>query len=309
VVITFQSASEMSLDLLTFPILPEHQFDRISQAVDKVSGFKPIGTGPYKYKSYDPTSHLTLVANEEYHGTVPENRLSFQILPSKVIFFNLLKASNLSLIISKAADRASQLSGEDVTIVDFPSNEVEYLGYNFANPDLAKRSMRMAIASAIDPQKIIEESYFGSGITNSDIYYPGYLGAEPEKDPYVFDPEVSDTYLEKGGYQDTNNDGYIENEAGEPLTLRILVNGNNSSRYLSAKQIKSFLKEVGIKTVIERVDFDTYMAKLTSGDFDLYLGGMKLAKNMDLRLLLSKDGANNYLGYGNGKLDDLLNRL
>lgn len=309
VVISFQSASDMSLDMLTFPILPEHQFDTIYQAVSKISGFKPIGTGPYKYKSFDPTSHLTLVANEEYDGVVPKNRLAFQILPGKVSFFNLLKASNLSLIISTAADRASQLSGEDVTIVDFPSNEVEYLGYNFAQPDLSKRSVRTAIASAIDPQKIIEESYYGSGITNGDIYYPGYLGTEPDKDAYMFDPDISSRYLEKAGYVDTNNDGYLENETGEPLTLGILVDGNNESRYLSAKQIKTFLKEIGIKTEIERVDYTTYLAKLQSGDFDLYLGGMKLSKNMDLRMLLSKDGEYNYLGYGNGKLDDLLNTL
>jgi peptide/nickel transport system substrate-binding protein len=309
VVIRFQSERDMSLDILTFPILPQHQFEGIGQALDKVTGFKPIGTGPYRYKVFDPTSHLTLVANEEYHGEIPENKLMYQILPGKVNFFNLLKASNLSLIISKAADRASQLSGEDVTMVDFTSNEVEYLGYNFLQKDLAKRSVRFAIAKAIDPQKIIDESFYGSGIVNSNLYFPGYLDTDTNADFHLFDPDASDEYLDKAGYQDKNRDGYLENGDGEALTLRILVNSNNPSRVLAAKQITVFLKDVGIKVITDKVDFDTYLSKLNSGDFDLYLGGMILSKNMDLRNLLSKDGENNYLGYGNGKMDDLLNRL
>jgi peptide/nickel transport system substrate-binding protein len=309
VVVYFESATEMGLDLLTFPILPKHQFDSISEAVQKVSKFKPVGTGPYKYKGFDPTTRLILTANEGYVGEVPQNRLVFQVLPKKVNFFNLLKASNLSLIISKAATRESEVSGEDVKVVDFPSNEMEFIGYNFSNVDLAKRSVRIAVASAIDPQSVIDESFYGSGIAAESLYFPGYLGVEPLEEAYAFDTDVSEDYLLKAGYKDKNGDGYVENADGETLTVRILVNSNNTSRVLAAKEIRGFLKDVGIKATVDKVDWATYLAKLNAGDFDLYLGGMKLSKSMDLRSLLSTGGDNNYLGYGNGKLDDLLNQI
>ena len=309
VVVYFNSATDMGLDLLTFPILPKHQFSHISDAIAKVKGFKPIGTGPYKYKSFDPTTHLTLVANTQFSGDIAKNTLVFQVLPNKVNFFNLLKASNLSLIISKSATRESEISGEDVTEQDFPSNEVEYLGYNLSQADLAKKSVRIAIAEALNPQEIIEESYYGSGVVNSDIYFPGYLGAEPIKDAYGYDTAVSDDYLTKAGYKDKNGDGYLENPACEPVTLRILVNANNGSRVLAAKEISASLKDIGLKSTVDKVDWNTYLAQLKSGDFDIYLGGMKLAKEMDLRSLLSTNGTNNYLGYGNGKLDDLLDQM
>lgn len=309
IVIYFNSKADMSLDLLTFPILPKHQFNNIDNAIAKGSGFRPIGTGAYQYNHFDSTNQLSLDANKAYYGVVAKNSLSFQVLPSKVNFFNLLKASNLSLIISKSATRESEISGEDVKVINFPSNEVEYLGYNFAQPDLAKRSIRVAIASAINPQEIIDESYFGSGVVNDDIYFPGYLGIDPIKKPYTFNDAVSDKYLKAAGYQDKNGDGYLENPAGSPLTLRILVNENNSSRLLAAKEIVAFLKEVGIKGTIDKKPWSDYLAQLRSGDFDLYLGGMKLSKDMDLSALLKKDGANNYLGYGNGQLDNLLDKM
>jgi peptide/nickel transport system substrate-binding protein len=307
--IYFNSPAEMSLDLLTFPILPKHQFNKIGDAVDKVSGFQPVGTGAYKYQSFDPTSQLTLVANSEYFGDIPRNKLVFQMLPNKVNFFNLLKASNLSLIISKVATRESEISGEDVKVVDFPSNEVEYLGYNFLQPDLAKRNVRIAIASALNPQAMIDENYYGSGITNDDLYFPGYLGVEQLKEPYVFDGDVSEESLKKSGYEDINGDGYVEDGAGNPFILRILVNSDNGSRVLSANQIVASLKDVGVSATVDAVDWETYLAQLQSGDFDLYLGGMKISKNMDLRSLLATGGANNYLHYSNGKLDDLLAQM
>jgi peptide/nickel transport system substrate-binding protein len=309
VTIFFNTASEMSLDLLTYPILPKHQFEKIGNALDKVSGFKPIGTGAYKYESFDPTSQLTLIANSEYFGEKPQNTLIFRVLPSQLNFFNLLKASNLSLIISKAATRETEISGEAVSVVDFPSNEFEYLGYNFLNPELSKRSVRVAIAYAINPKEIIDESYYGSGITNDTIYFPGYLGTEPLEEPYGNDGALSEEYIKKAGYEDKNGDGIVENAEGEPLTFRVLVNNNNDSRMLAAIQIVDSLKDVGINATIDAVEWTAYLTQLQTSDYDLYLGGLKLSKNMDMRNMLSQGGQYNYIGYNNGKMNELLEQM
>lgn len=309
VTVYFNSADEMSLNLLTFPILPKHQFERVGDAVAKTTNFKPIGTGAYAYKSFDPTDELLLVANSKYFGQVPQNELAFRVLPNKVNFFNLLKASNLSLIISKSAGRESEISGEDVTVVDFPSNELEFMGYNFTQGDLSKRSVRSAIAYAINPQELIDESYFGSGVPSGDLYFPGYLDAKPQEDLYAYSVETAEASLKQGGYTDQNGDGIVENAEGDPLTFRILVNSNNPTRLLAARQIKDFLKEIGIQSTVEPEDWNTYLSRLNSGDFDLYLGGMQLSQDMDLRMLLAKSGQYNYIGYTNGKLDGLLDDM
>ena len=307
--IYFSSATNMSVDLLTFPIMPEHQFDSIGEALAKVANFKPIGTGPYKYKKFDATTQLTLNAYDDYYGEKAENKIVFQVLPNKKNFFNLLKASNLSLIVSTSAARKADISGEDVEVVDFPANEAEYLGFNFSQKDLAKKSVRKAIANGLDLQKIIDECYYGSGVINDDMYFPGYLNVDAMEDPYTYDETESVQLLKTAGYTDQDGDGYLEDKDGEPLVFTLLVNKNNKSRVQAAKYIDRFLKEIGVQITVNKVSWDEYVAALSAGDFDLYVGGMKLSGSEDPRAWLNSEGEYNYTGYANGKLDDLLDQM
>ncbi len=307
--IFFADGNNMGLDLLTFPILPKHQFDSVYTAIKKTSGFKPIGTGTYKYKKYDSTTKLVLSAFKDYYGDLATNKITFQVLPNKKSFFNLLKASNLSLIVSKSGDRAAEFSGEDVTIDDFPSNQEEYIGFNFSQEDLSNSSVRKAIAYSLNPQEVIDECYYGSGVTNENIYFPGYLGVDPLKDQYSSNEPAAADLLKQAGYKDTNGDNYLENPGGDLVTLRILVNSNNHSRVLAAKMVNKSLKEIGIRSTITKVAWDTYLSDLKSGNFDLYLGGMKLSTAMDFRDWLSGGGTYNYIGYNNSKLDNLLDNI
>jgi len=307
--IYFSDATNMGMDLLQFPILPKHQFNSAYQAVNKVSGFHPIGTGMYKFRKYDATKQLNLTAFSGYYGDKATNKITFQVLPNKRSFVNLLKASNLSLMISASAARNAEFSGEDVTIKNFPSNSSEYIGFNFKQKDLANRSVRKAIVYALKPQDIIDECYYGSGVASENIYYPGYLGVDPIKDAYKFDDSESTQLLKLGGYKDANGDGYLENAAGDLITLNIVVNENNSSRVLAAKQIGQSLKDVGIRCNVTKLPWNSYLAALKSGDFDLYIGGIKGSTAMDLRDWLNGDGANNFTGYNNDQLDTLLDQL
>lgn len=307
--IYFSSANNMGMDLLLFPILPKHQFSGVAEAVDKADGFHPIGTGRYKFRKYDATKELNLAAFSGYYGDKATNKITFRVLPNKTSFYNLLKASNLSLIVSGSSVRNAEFSGEDVTIKDFPSNQAEYLGFNFNQKDLANRSVRKAIAYALKPQDIIDECYSASGMTSENIYYPDYLGVKALKNPYKYDDAESTRLLKLGGYKDSNGDGYLENAGGEAFSLNIVVNENNHARVLAAKLIDRSLKDVGLHCTVTKLPWDAYLSALKSGNFDLYLGGVKESTAMDFRDWLNGDGVNNFTGYNNDQLDDLLDRL
>ena len=80
---------------------------------------------------------------------------------------------------------------------------------------MSKSSVRKAIAYSLNPQQIIDECYYGSGVTNENIYFPGYLGVEPLKDQYSFDESAATDLLKQSGYKDTNGDNYVENPDGD----------------------------------------------------------------------------------------------
>jgi peptide/nickel transport system substrate-binding protein len=307
--IYFSSGTEMGLDLLTFPVLPAHQYKTASKAAAAGEGFKPVGTGPYAFKSYDPTTELVLVPNGDHAGGAPENQLVFRVLPTNSNLFNLLKASSLSLIVSRDADRETRISGSDVTSVNFPQDRVEMLGYNMAGAATQKRSIRKAIACAIDVQGLIDECYYGSGIRSGSLYYPDYLGIGADEDLYAYSRDDAKAFIEAAGYADSNGDGYVELPDGSPLVLRFLVNRENGSRVAAAKAITAELKKVGLDTDLQIFLWDEYVAALRSGAFDLYLGGIKVTPAMDFRPWLAGGGAYNFTGYKNGRLEDLLNQF
>lgn len=307
--IEFTSSGEMGLDLLDFPILPAHLYDGARDAVSQNKGFKPVGTGRYALEGYDPTTELRLASNPEYFGTVMENRLVFRVLPDKSNFFNLLKASNLSLIFSKDLDRASRISGEDVTSVDFPGNSLEYLGYNLAQPATAKKSLRKAIAYAIDIKRILAECYSGSGRMSGSLYYPGYLGIEVRTDPYALDISLAKTLVAKGGFIDLDGDKRVDLPDGTTLTLRILVNKENKARVLAANEVSDSLKKIGLASDVVALPWEEYLAALEAGEYDLYLGGIKTTPGMDFRAWLRGDGIYNFTGYRNVRLEEMMDQF
>ncbi len=313
--IYFSSSKNMGLDMLTFPILPEHRYDSIYSLTGSTGKFKMVGTGRYKYKSYNEDKALNLKANEDYHGEVPENSLSFVVVSGKSTAFQLVEASSLSALVTRSVTREANVQQNDQRIIAFQGNEAEYIGFNFNKTSTYDKDIRKAVATAIDNEKLIQEIYVNSGITTDSMYYYGYLGTEKGKDPYAYDPDKAENYLDRAGYSDRNEDGWVENNYGSSLSLTILVN-SDANRYVdTAEQIKEDLEAVGVHAYINKLPSKSYKAYLKSGNFDIYVGELKYDQTMDLREMLngeeqvlksskSKSAYNDHNGLVHSESDD-----
>ncbi len=304
IVIDFDSNTRMSMNSLTFPIVPEHVFDSVSDALAPDADFIPIGTGQYSCKSYSKTDKLSLVANEEYFGKKAKNNVTFEIIPQRATMYSLLEAGSVSLLVSRDPARKTTITKKGIDIVDFPSNQVEYIGYNFDTIPMDDKDVRKAIASAVDSKRIIEECYFNSGMVNDSIFFPQYLGVDNSEETYPFSLDKAADYLEEGGYK-MAEDGVLKDKEGNPLNIRILVNAENKPRNASAEIIADDLKKLGINVTLSQLKGTSYQSALSRGDFDIYLGGYQFDEQMDMRLLLTNAGEN-YTGYSNDKVYDML---
>lgn len=182
VVISFKSPDDVSVSNLTFPILPEHQFKKASDARMVNSAFVPIGTGPYAVESADVSKEVILKGYPGFiGGPAANNIMHFKVLPNRMDAVNLFDINDFSIAFSKDLDRETLLTNKDVKVVSFPSNEVEYLGFRCDQPVLQDARVRRAISLAIDDKEIIETAYYNSGMQNDTLYYPNYLGVSSEK--------------------------------------------------------------------------------------------------------------------------------
>ena len=285
--IHFSSGTNMGLDMLTFPILPKHRYDGAYSLAYNTGKFKMVGTGQYRYKSYNSDKSLELLANKDYHGTVAENNLSFVVVSNKATAFRLVEASSLSAVVTRNVEREANVQQKDQRIIDFPGNEIEFIGFNFNNNMTYSKDIRKAVATSIDNDRLIQEVYVNSGIKTDSMYYYGYLGTEKGKDPYAYDTEKAERYLDRAGYTDRNSDGWVENSSGSSITLTILVNSDNDRYVETAEEIQEDLEAVGIHSNINRLPAKSYQGALKNGSFDIYVGELRFDEAMDLRDFLN----------------------
>lgn len=307
--IYFNNGSHMSLDYLTFPILPEHKYDGISDVLGRKSSFKPVGTGKYQYKSSVEDKEIKLSSNEEYHGIVPKNSITFSVVQNPDTAYQLVEASSLSAIFTKDSNREKHVQRKSQVMLEFPSNEAEIIGFNMSKEGTSVKNVRKAIAYAIDNSEIIHNVYDNSAIHNDSLYYPNYLGVKTEKDPYKHSVKKAKKYLKEAGYEDWNNDGIAENSSGAHLSIEILVNGDQKKKVEEANIIKRNLKTVGAGAYVTAVPKKLYKKYLEKGNFDIFIGSMKYNGSVDLRDLLEFDKpqevyvSDNY-SYRDNKKDD-----
>lgn len=307
--INFKSNASASVANLTFPIIPQHRFKSVEAAKNEKASFIPVGTGPYLIGEFNEMTNIVLVGNERYHGGyVPKNTLHFAVMPNKINAYQLMEVEQISLAFSKELNRETLYANQNLQVISFPSNEVEVVGFSFKHSPLEEKLVRQAIASAINTQEILDGAYFKNGILNDTIYYPNFLGVQSGKSKYDFDPARGKLLLAEAGYTDKNDDGWVENENGQHLSIRILVNEDDQSRMAAAEMIKSGLEKIAVQSVILAKDWKSYQTDLANGNFDLFVGGFQLQETYDLRGLLHSSYGN-VLGYNNADLDLLLDRM
>ena len=286
--VVFKDKNDAAIDNLVFPIVCASEYDRDKNNVP--------GSGPYRNKKYDSHKALYLRPNKHYYGEKPENKIEIKVLPDKRKAVNLMEIDAVTSCFLEIQD--ADMVAEDFHFRETPvvSSEAEYLGFNFDNYILSHKEMRQAIAYAINTDSIIKDNYGGAGVPSDTIYYPGFLGTENKGDVYQYNQSKALEILDDLGYKDRDEDGVIENKKGKDLDFKIIVNKNDKNRVLTAKQVSTELRQIGIRSEVKKLSWDEYVKALENGKFDLYLGGYEFDKQYNLKKLFEKG---NTLRYNN----------
>jgi len=180
-----------------------------------------------------------------------------------------------------------------------------------ASPNLSSYRTRYAVSYAINRTKIIEDVFLGYGSAACVPVPPTsfmYIGAENEKN--TRDTEKAKALLFEAGYnlEEGIMRRTLEDESTEELRLTLLVNEENEERKKYAAIIKDNLAEIGVLVQVEAVDFETYLARLREGSFDMYAGGCQFSADLSYDFLLGEESivAN---GYASADMKEALSSL
>lgn len=284
VVFTLKKSDPFFVNLLDFPIIKAGSESIKSE--DNII-LPPIGAGRYVLD----TESASLSPNPTYYGgSQAIGSIKLINAPGRESIDHYVSSGVVSVCYNDFGDNTvPQMSGLKASV---PLNNMVFIGINMSQWRLKNQYLRYAISSAVNRNEIVSEAYYGNGTVAEGPFNPlwehgkGFQTLESESNT-----QISVVNLEKIGYNGIDNEGFRLDSSGRRITLRLLVNSDNSARLVAGRLIAARLEKVGIEVTLDAVDYNTYLAKLARRDFDLYLGEIRLLNNMDLTELVTPGGS------------------
>ncbi len=230
---------------------------------------RPVGSGPFKFVSYDSSQQVVdLTANESYWEGPPQIKsLRVRVIADA----NAMQAELLSgrvdiapLPTSLSPDAIKGLGGNSkLQVVQFPGSNLVLLTFNVSEAPLNDARVRQAICYAIDREGMIRDLLLGQGkLAHSMLPEESWAYTSGEK--YSYDPEKARRLLDEAGFKNG------QMRFATPLVFRI--SGSSTQARNVAGIIQSSLKLVGIPVSIESAETNTHFQELRRGHFQIAYG-------------------------------------
>lgn len=328
--VSFDQISSNNIELLTFPIIPQHIFTDSRNSFAKaleLENYQPVGTGPYKFVNYEKFKNISLVAYDGYREGKPFiTNVEGKVLEDEQLILTAFETGQLSMAAAIGVDWDKYKSNKRIRTVEYVSNNYEFIGFNFDNEIFHNEkglALRKAIYYGIDRQAIISKIFLGHASQVDVPVHPDSWLASEDANTYGYNLEKSKELLEAYGWKDRDEDGLLEDENGDKLTLRITTNSFNGLRLNTTEMIVEDLKKLGFEIIkdyeIKFVDnppeaeieaeWMSLNEKLNNNDFDMVVLGWEMSFIPDLSFMfLGTEALNvsNFIQYKNDKMNELL---
>lgn len=222
---------------------PLHQLDR-----------QPLGNGSFRFLERDSEGNLLLQRRRD--GL----RVRFEVVPDPTMRALKLIRGELHLLQNdlpyELYPRLLQHPG--VELQAGSGTTFTYLGFNLADPLLADRRVREAIAHAIDRDAIVRHLFQGQADSADSLLHPTHWAAAHDLPGYAFDVARARELLAQAGYSPARPLRLIFKTSTDPFRLRI------------AAVLQAQLAAVGIELTIHSHEWGTFFGDIKAGRFQLY---------------------------------------
>jgi peptide/nickel transport system substrate-binding protein len=189
-----------------------------------------IGTGPFKYKSYEPGVKVEVVRNPDYFikGMPYLDGIDFMIIPDADARMTGLRSGQLDMIEFVDFQQLPALRKDPNIYI--PEGKGFYgarLSFDMNLPPTNDVRVRRALNYAVDRKTIVDAVLAGEGAPIwGGIIPPGRFGYAKELEGYwSYDPKKAKALLAEAGWRDTKGDGKLYNKDGQPLKVTFVTYG------------------------------------------------------------------------------------
>jgi peptide/nickel transport system substrate-binding protein len=189
--------------LAGFALVPQKY---IKDKGDAYFAENPVGTGPYKFVSWERGVKMVAERNENYWGTPGIlKRITFRHVPDTATEIAELLAGNLHVVRVVPADQIKAINASQIAEARVkPILRVVFVFFDAfgragASP-FQKLQVRQAANYAVDKKMIVDKVLSGNGKLIEGPLNPMHFGFDPDLKGYTYDPEKAKKLLAEAGY-------------------------------------------------------------------------------------------------------------
>ena len=282
-----------NLSHITIAILSERA---TKEAGDKF-GQNPVGSGPYKFVSWQSGDRVTLEAFPEYwQGEAPVKNVVYRNIVEETNRTIGLETGELDVVYDiLGMDKVKLREDERFTFIEEPQLALTYLGFNLKKEPYNNPKVREAISYAIDQKPIIDTVFLGAAEPANSILGKNIF-AYYDVEKFTQNIEKAKALMAEAGYPDG-------------FKAKLWVN-DNPVRRDTAVILQDQLKQIGIDVAIETLEWGAFLDGTARGEHEMYiLGWVNTARDPDMYELVSSStmgAAGNRAFYSDPEMDKML---
>jgi len=268
--------------------------DKYGDQVDQ----HPVGTGPYKFVSWQRGANLVLTRNDHYWN----GKMAIKEIVIKTVKEDSGRVSGL---MAGQGDVINNVPVEELSRFDkhprIRSEKVEglrmhFLAMNVTHKPFDNKLVRQAFNYAVDPAQIIKYIYEGNGYVMNGPMSANVIGFDPKIKRYPYDPKKAKDLLAKAGF----NDG---------LEVKLYF---SPDRYPKAREvcqvIADQLAKAGVKTELIAQEFVIFWGKegVNGGKTPFYYVGRPAIDADTVYDQYYRSGVSPRIQYKNPEFDKLI---
>lgn len=297
---------------LQFYILPKHFYEQFTPTQINQATALTMGSGPFKFEVMDvdnqwtPGEDAVLVRNEQYWGPKPAiAEMRFNTISEDVPRLTAFTNGETSMILPTSpqyVEKVQQPGWDD------KAHSLKWVnmrsGYGFIGWQCGPRNgrltpfhdsrVRLAMTLNMDREAMIRDIWAGLDVVAVGPNNPPSPAANPEIEPWPFDPQRAVELLAEAGWIDRDGNGIIENEDGVEFEFEFTRASGGQTAERMQKYLIDRCAAVGIRCTPKIVDWSLYDQILKNRDFDaIAMGWSASAPESDPKQIWHTDSIQN----------------
>ncbi|MGL5988650.1 ABC transporter substrate-binding protein [Cetobacterium sp.] len=255
VLITLKEPSAPFLANLTLPIaaIMNQKYTLENHNVS----LKPMGTGPYFVSDWGDGDKIVMTSFKDYFKGAPKNTgLTFKIMTENTSRLAALETGEVDIIYAiSPIDFEIVEKNPELNLLYKNTTTTELMVLNVEKEELKNKNIRKAIHMSIDKEGILEAIFLNRGSVATSPINPNIFGSSQDLPYLKQDLEGARRILEKE----------------DPVAPLKIWTSENIVRVQIAQIIQANLKDIGIESTIEIVEWGTFLKKTSEGVHDILL--------------------------------------